>query len=97
MEEIGLMPSDTGQAGGKRTGQRVSHYVIEGGGFDKAFGAMPPEYRLPWTSGQPAGCGKPERADKIKYECITCEVAVWGKAGLNIVCGDCGEGFRSNE
>jgi hypothetical protein len=97
MEGLGLIPSDTGQPGGKRTGQRVSHYVTEGGRFDGAFRAMPSEYRLPWTSGQSAGSGKPKRADKIKYECVTCEVAVWGKAGLNIVCGDCGEGFRSNE
>lgn len=37
MEEIGLMPTSTGQPGGKRTGQRVTHYVIEGGPFDQAF------------------------------------------------------------
>jgi hypothetical protein len=95
MAEIGLMPSETGQPGGRRTGQRVSHYVIEGGEFDNAFRAMPPEYQLPWTSGQPAE--HPKRADKIKYECITCEVSVWGKAGLNIVCGDCGGNFQSRE
>lgn len=36
MEEIGLMPSDTGEPGGKRTGDRMTHYIIEGGRFDKA-------------------------------------------------------------
>jgi hypothetical protein len=97
MEEIGLMPSDTGQPGGKRTGQRVSHYVIDGGPFDAAFQAMPSECRLPWTSGQPDERGKPKRTDKVKYECITCEVSVWGKAGLDIVCGNCGGSFRSKE
>lgn len=33
MESIGLMPSDTGKPGGKRTGQRMSDYPIEGGAF----------------------------------------------------------------
>src|SRR6516225_9588180 len=33
MESLGLMPSEDGQPGGKRTGQRVTHYIIEGGPF----------------------------------------------------------------
>jgi hypothetical protein len=33
MEEIGLIPSDTGKAGGKRTGDRMSHYIEPGGRF----------------------------------------------------------------
>ena len=33
MREIGLIPSDTGQPGGKDTGQKVSHYIADGGRF----------------------------------------------------------------
>jgi SprT-like family len=40
MIEIGLQPSSTGGPGGKITGYRVSHYVIEGGPFDLAFQAF---------------------------------------------------------
>lgn len=36
MESIGLMPSDTGQPGGKKTGQSMNDYVIVGGLFEKA-------------------------------------------------------------
>lgn len=36
MESIGLMPSSTGQPGGKRVGQQMGDYVIEGGAFDQA-------------------------------------------------------------
>lgn len=36
MESIGLMPSNTGAPGGKRTGQQMSHYVIKGGRFEVA-------------------------------------------------------------
>ena len=48
MEAIGLMPSSTAAPGGKRTGDRVSHYIIEGGPFARAFAAMPQEFLLPW-------------------------------------------------
>ena len=36
MESIGLMPSNTGQPGGKRTGQQMTHYIIEDGQFAEA-------------------------------------------------------------
>ncbi|MBA6105245.1 SprT-like domain-containing protein [Pseudomonas monteilii] len=36
MEALGLMPSDTGQPGGKKIGQSMNDYVIPGGRFDKA-------------------------------------------------------------
>lgn len=42
MEAIGLMPSDTGKPGGKRTGQSMSHYIIKGGKFEKVFKALDP-------------------------------------------------------
>ena len=40
MIQVGLMPTDTGEPGGKQTGQQMSHYVIEGGLFDKVFNAL---------------------------------------------------------
>lgn len=36
MQSIGLMPSDTGKVGGKRTGQHMMDYPIENGKFIKA-------------------------------------------------------------
>lgn len=35
-EDIGLMPTDTGEPGGKRTGDKVKTYIDEGGPFDLA-------------------------------------------------------------
>ncbi len=40
MDSIGLAPSDTGAPGGRRTGERVSHYILEGGAFDRAADAL---------------------------------------------------------
>ena len=36
MEEVGLMPSNTGLPGGKKNGQQMTHYIIRGGRFQKA-------------------------------------------------------------
>jgi predicted SprT family Zn-dependent metalloprotease len=35
MESLGLMPSNTGEPGGKKTGQQMTHYIIEGGPFEE--------------------------------------------------------------
>ncbi|EEE1944776.1 TPA: SprT-like domain-containing protein [Escherichia coli] len=36
MEQIGLMPSNTGLPGGRKTGQQMTHYIIRGGRFQTA-------------------------------------------------------------
>lgn len=35
MEEVGLIPSDTGRPGGKKVGQQMSDYPQKGGEFEK--------------------------------------------------------------
>jgi predicted SprT family Zn-dependent metalloprotease len=40
MELIGLMPSTTGKPGGKRTGERVEHFIISDGPFDRVCRAL---------------------------------------------------------
>lgn len=50
MEEIGLMPSENGEPGGKKTGQHMTHYIIPGGKYELAFDKIPPEFLLPFTS-----------------------------------------------
>ena len=36
MEAIGLMPSDTGKPGGRRTGSHMNDYILDGGPFARA-------------------------------------------------------------
>lgn len=50
MEEVGLIPSDTGKPGGKKTGQHMTHYIEEGGRYEQAFHNMPKEFILPFTT-----------------------------------------------
>ena len=47
-------------------------------------------------SGSPAGTQPAPtlpKKNKVKYTCPQCQTNVWGKADLNIDCGDCGQGF----
>ena len=43
MEQIGMMPTDTGESGEKRTGQKIRHYIIPGGLFELAFIRLDPD------------------------------------------------------
>jgi SprT-like family len=89
MEAVGLMPSHTGAVGGHRTGQQMTHYILPGGPFEQAFQALPPEYLLPWVSGEPVIPARPRRPSKIKYTCAGCRTKVWGKPGLSLLCPAC--------
>jgi len=49
MESIGLMPSDTGEVGGRKVGQSMTHYIIINGLFDKACTELiTTQFRLSW-------------------------------------------------
>ena len=85
MESIGLMPSDTGAPGGKRVGQRMTHYIIPGGAFDRAFHTCASRLPLQCVDTSPAPA-KPRA--KCKYQC-TCGASAWGKPSLHLRCDDC--------
>ena len=46
MESVGLMPSNTGAPGGKKTGDQMTHYIIDGGPFARACAQL---LTLPFT------------------------------------------------
>ena len=90
MREIGLMPSATGRPGGMCTGQRMSHYIIEGGKFDlSARSFLSKGFQLNWESnGELLNEGIADRG-KNKYTCPACNLNAWAKPGANLVCGTC--------
>jgi predicted SprT family Zn-dependent metalloprotease len=97
MISIGLMPTDTGLPGGKKTGQKMSHYIIKDGPFDRACQRLlQTGFRLQWQSREtdkPAGGGKRGPGgdpSKIKYTCPSCGLNLWGKSGAPAACGLCG-------
>ena len=99
MEAIGLVPTDTGAPGGKQTGQKVTHYITDGGPFDRACRALIKQgfavrYVELWSDDTTR---RKKAASKTKYTCPECDANAWGKPDLNLVCGDCDERMEAEE
>ncbi|NIE78371.1 SprT family zinc-dependent metalloprotease [Pantoea sp. Ap-967] len=54
MEAIGLMPSSTGKPGGKKTGEKMADYAIDGGPFMQATDVLlGTDFRISWFDRHP--------------------------------------------
>ena len=87
METLGLIPSDTGRPGGKRTGQIMGHYVSDGGPFEQAAKSL---RGTGWEVPVVALLERPRTVSKLKYTCAGCGINVWGRADLAVDCANCG-------
>jgi len=96
MESIGLMPSDTGQEGGKKTGRRMHHYIISGGKFVLCANDFISAHEKVFLFSGIAQIKIPadKAKNKIKYTC-GCGQNVWGKPDMEIICGECKQYFLS--
>jgi hypothetical protein len=96
MKEIGLQPSNTGMPGGKEVGQRMSHYIINGGKFHKrATGMIEDGLRLPWAELVPeAGRRAPTR---VTYICPECSLRMMGKRNVATLGCNCAGQWRLME
>jgi ribosomal protein S27E len=126
MIDIGLVPTDTGEPGGKATGRRVTHFIREHGPFDRLCTALiEAGFVIPFREVSlwevletKSNAGDPEArsaaelqrqkadrlrrekaASKSRYTCPGCEYPkhVWGKPGLHVICGECGERFAAEK
>jgi len=102
MESIGLMPSSTGEQGGKKTGDKVGDYVITGGLFEKVTAEVQGRWEI-WIHdlrGEEDAAAEDEHAaadertkpTRRKYSC-GCGRNVWGRPGLEIKCLACDAPF----
>lgn len=94
MEEVGLIPSDTGQEGGKKSGQRVSHYIETQGRFDMVCAKLlEGGFTIPWQptvqSDKENETRRKKAASKTKYTCPSCGLNAWGKPDIRVVCMEC--------
>lgn len=92
MEEIGLMPSHNGQQLGKKTGARMSHYIIEDGKFDIVSKRLLDVVLYYDETDKVAA--KKKKASKTKYTCPDCNTNAWAKPETLLICGDC---YRASE
>jgi predicted SprT family Zn-dependent metalloprotease len=91
MEAVGLRSSRTGDAGGARTGQTMTHYILAGGRFEVACDKLLKSgFSLTWQSRENARYPN-RRNSKIKYTCPQCRQNAWAKPEANLVCGHCDE------
>jgi SprT-like family len=94
MRRVGLEPSNTGAPGGKTTGQQMSHYIVDGGAFDRAHDALIAKGWndiLPvdiWRTGPRK---KKPGATRSKYTCPGCALNAWAKPDARLRCEDCDE------
>jgi len=92
MKEIGLQPSTTGEPGGKETGQSVTHYIIGGGVYAKAYAKLKARgFQLRWQSAPAGKEAKAKKASKTKFTCPDCGQNAWGKPDALLICGACYE------
>lgn len=98
MELLGLMPSNSGSPGGRRTGYAMSHYIVEGGRFDLACSewlltAPGINWRDTRIARAPApterGAAAPPKNTRTRFVCLTCEVKAWSRASAKLACVDC--------
>jgi SprT-like family len=101
MEAIGLIPSDTGKEGGKRTGDAVSRYIKPGGRFALAVEKLlAAGFEITWrevaasrsptpTPGAEGSEGRGEGASgkRTKFTCpvVGCQNA-WAKPSASLTC-----------
>lgn len=106
MIERGLIPSSTGDPEGKRTGDKMSHYIKEGGKFQKACQKLlATGFRLHWEAnnnytlirrkgGSDVQADQPKN-DRIKFTCLTCGLNAWAKPSAVLICGVCALNHQS--
>jgi hypothetical protein len=89
MKSIGLQPSSTGVVGGKETGQAITHYIVPGGPFTRAYAKLAATgWKLNLQSAAHSG-ENGGRNSKTKFTCSSCGQNAWGKPDLAILCKPC--------
>src|SRR5262249_30445272 len=89
MESVGLMPSNNGMVGGRITGQRMQHYIIDGGPFSRAFAELAASgWKLHLESTPYRGESRAPNS-KTKFTCPGCGWNVWGKPDTEVFCKPC--------
>jgi predicted SprT family Zn-dependent metalloprotease len=92
MREIGLIPTATGERGGKETGQKMSHLIDEVGNFKRACQSLlasHPAILYSDRAHEEDPIRKKKLASKTKYTCPSCGLNAWAKPEAPLVCGEC--------
>ncbi len=99
IKAIGLQPSHTGEPGGHEVGDRMSHYVVEGGPFEQALDILLKRgFDIHWQDDQvevthPATAAEQKAEQpssksgkRAKYVCSLCGHKAWSKHDAVLLC-----------
>jgi hypothetical protein len=92
LESLGLVPTDTGKRGGRRTGSNVGHYIVEDGLFARVAAARKfVRDRLFYDLSKEQD-PQAKTKNKSTFVCPACgeKNKYWGRPGLRWVCPVCG-------
>lgn len=102
MKAIGLQPTDTGDEGGKETGDKIHHLIMPDGRFDRSMNKLLARgFSIAWMEKphtDPAASSenggelaetKNKSGKRIKYVCTNeeCNQKAWAKHEAKLVCG----------
>lgn len=92
MRSIGLIPTATGEPGGKETGQQMTHLIDINGRYAQAALKLlieHPAILYADLAGENDPARKKKSASKTKYSCPECELNAWAKPQVLLICGSC--------
>jgi hypothetical protein len=95
MDEIGLTPTSTGEPGGKRTGRKVTHMIVDGGPFDLAQAEL--NLPLDFFAIGPVAKARKKDLSKLVSCCPLCNAKAWSKQGALLICYGCDEPMKQEE
>jgi predicted SprT family Zn-dependent metalloprotease len=88
MDSLGLIASDTGEPGGKRTGQSVTHWIQPDGPFARSCAdLLETGFVLPYVQRIDDAKASKKSESKTKFTCRKCGSNAWGRPELEIICG----------
>lgn len=87
---IGLHPTNDGTLTGEMTGDTVSHLIIKDEKFDQVCDKLLEKVKIAWVDRWTGGDPLPgKQKNKTKYVCPVCQLNVWGKPEIYVICGTC--------
>lgn len=99
MKSVGLQPTDTGEDGGKETGETVTHMIVPGGAFEHAAQKLiAKDFAISWKeapaapppnlNGRDEAAATPKSGKRVRYACPDCDLKAWAKHDARLVCGE---------
>ena len=91
MMDVGLMPSGTGHPGGKKTGAKISHFILDNGLFQEVAPQFLAKHGSITFHGVLEEIPRVQQEKKYKFFCLKCPQKAWAYEDASLLCGDCRE------